>query len=354
MCGSRCRSLAFTCAMTSFVVVAVSACGGGANVDLDNSIIASSSVDTPLDYAKADPPTFSNVRHSRVAEAAQNQPAPGSVTQSSRANEYGVTVDIVDAEVSDTGELANFVVSFNDLVMASTVEGEEATDVANAHDQPKGTQLYERSEDSVEFYRSIEGSPAEFGKHGPLSESWGLPAGDIWVDMYSEPVDEAPREEQVLVIGDRVRGLTARGMDNKGHLNGVSGTFVCTLPCTFQVDDAGPSDPEGERAVSSSSGYTFVPDKRYLAHGIWVFAPDDATSFVHYEYGTFSDGNDPFELENLAGLTGTATYVGENGVKGIYASAGEQSNQFFDADVTLTASFAYGGKKYGIDSGSHK
>ena len=93
-------------------------------------------------------------------------------------------------------------------------------------------------------------------------------------------------------------------------------------------------------------------DTDYLAAGIWVYAPDNASSLDDYEYGAFADGSDPFVQNNLAGVTGTATYSAQDGATGVYADAEEGRNYFFDANVTLTANFG-NGSELGTISGTY-
>ena len=336
----RCQLWPLACIAVGSAALIVSACGDG-TFRWTMPTSPPDAFEVVPDEVGVDTPSVSGALRHKVAEAAQNLPRPGSVTQSSHANEYGVTVDIISVEVTELSEEPNYVVTYNDLEIASTDDGSAITDVGDTLDQPKGTHLYERVDGGVEFYRSVEDSPTEFGKHGPLPGSWGLSAGDIWIDVSTELLDTEPRASQTLVAGDRVRGLITTGADNDGYLNDVAGTFICTLSCTFQMDSAATSDGD-ESVLASSSGYAFVPLQRYLAHGTWTYVPDDARSFDDYEYGAFIDGDDPFEQSNLAGLTGTATYVGEDGAQGIYANAAKQANQPFNADVTLMASFGYG------------
>lgn len=162
--------------------------------------------------------------------------------------------------------------------LLSTKTGTEATGVAEVLDRPEGTHLYERVEGGVEFYRSLEEVEVEFGKHGATQRSLNVKPGDVWVDVYTD----------------------------------------------FQAEGSTDTDAD------------------YLARGIWVYVPDDATNLHDYEYGAFADGNDPFVQDNLAALAGTATYIGEDSATGLYANAKEQQNEFFEADVTLTANFGYG------------
>ena len=223
-----------------------------------------------------------------AARAARNIPRAGSVTQSSDADDLGATLDAAEVEISVVGGQNHYAVSYNGLELASTQTGTAQVDVADAVDRPKGTILYERVDGGVAFYRSVETLDVDFGKQGPASVTWGLPPGDVWIDVRAEIEDQEPGE-------------------------------AATAPST---DPANAID--------------------YLARGIWVFAPDDATRFDDYEYGAFADGSDPFVQGNLAGLTGTASYSGEDAASGVYATRDGRTNYFFDADVSLVADFGEG------------
>ena len=89
-----------------------------------------------------------------------------------------------------------------------------------------------------------------------------------------------------------------------------------------------------------NTGPGTVQDADYLAGGIWVRVPADATSVADYEFGAFVDGNDPFTQDNLAGLTGTATYSGE--ATAVYSVVSTGRNYFPDATASLTANFGDG------------
>ena len=260
-------------------------------MDPDDRIAVSGAVTTPS-HGGVDQtanPTVANIRQYKVGEAARNVPRAGSVTQSSDADGSHVTRDSVNVEVSAVNEELNYVVSYGGEELLSTKNGTEATGVAGVLDRPAGTHLYERVEGGVEFYRSLEAVDVEFGKHGATQRSLNLKPGDVWVDVYTD----------------------------------------------FQAEESTDTDAD------------------YLARGIWVYVPDDATNLHDYEYGAFADGNDPFVQDNLAGLAGTATYVGEDSATGLYANAAEQQNEFFEADVTLMANFGYGGELGSIEGRIH-
>ena len=124
-------------------------------------------------------------------KAAQAEPIGGSVTQSSDTNALGVTQDVVTVTVTDEDDdgVPEIRVSFNDD--DDVVDTEEATarrNVERVHGQPVGTHYFERVADdgyhTVEFYRSLD--------VGILTENDGtdVPAGDLWVDVYTDFNDD--------------------------------------------------------------------------------------------------------------------------------------------------------------------
>ena len=80
-----------------------------------------------------------------------------------------------------------------------------------------------------------------------------------------------------------------------------------------------------------------MPDTDFLAGGIWVYVPDDATSVDDFTFGAFVHGSDPYDQDNLEGLIGEYTYTGD--ATGVYSVLADERNYFFDADVTLRANF---------------
>ncbi len=91
----------------------------------------------------------------------------------------------------------------------------------------------------------------------------------------------------------------------------------------------------GDLFVDVYTDYEGSSDTDYLAGGLWIFIPDDATSLDDYETGVFVDGNDPFTQANIAGLTSVAQYQGP--ATGIYTT--DDTNFFFEAAAKLTADF---------------
>ena len=81
----------------------------------------------------------------------------------------------------------------------------------------------------------------------------------------------------------------------------------------------------------------------YLAFGHWLYVPEDVTAAEDYDFGVFASGGDPFEVANLAGLTGSATYAG-SAMGAFYVNKSSASPDYgsFTASVALTAEFGDG------------
>ena len=158
---------------------------------------------------------------------------------------------------------------------------------------------------------------------------------------------ESPDVEDVL---DRPKGTHLYERVEQGQ--GVE--FYRSLRSGDVQERDGTAVPAGDLWVDIYTDYAGDGDTDYLAGGIWVYVPDDATSLDDYEYGAFADGNDPFVQSNLASLTGTATYVAADGATGVYAEVESQRNYFFDADVTLTADFGSGSELGTIGGRIHR
>ena len=144
-----------------------------------------------------------------------------------------------------------------------------------------------------------------------------------------------------------------------GTRNGEQGTFTCTessVNCGLVRNPRDPAEPGwfvgpvdltfapagGGAAVTvaAAPNAAAVPRTDYLAFGNWQFVPADTTDAGAFAYGVYAAGGDPFHLENLAGLEGSASYVGA--AVGKYARApalGGSAIESFTADVELTAEF---------------
>ena len=124
-----------------------------------------------------------DVQPQRVA-AAQAIPRAGSVTQSSHVGTVGgvdnTTLDTVNVVVTEDSDGNLHVrVTYNEEEAVDTEDAEAKKYVEHVHGEDPGTQFFERFEEddfkAVEFYRSL--------ADGDVSD---LPAGDLWVDVYTD------------------------------------------------------------------------------------------------------------------------------------------------------------------------
>ena len=197
--------------------------------------------------------------------------------------------------------------------------------------------------------------------------------GTLYVDVYSDI--EAPTTRQApgsggqpvsVTTGDRVEYtgssvVLGRGRSTSGELNGQPGTFTCAQTGCSVSFQGGLPNQGSPLPVSSVSGITFVPsggtgtvstpDTDYLAGGVWLFVPDNATSADDFVFGAFGNGNDPFRQSNLVALQGNARYAGE--ATGVYSEKSDGATEigYLDADVALTANFG-GQSELGTINGS--
>ena len=190
--------------------------------------------------------------------------------------------------------------------------------------------------------------------------------------LNDPPVPTLPANWDTLVVNVPDDGLA-------GFLGGAAGRFSCApgtncflvsdrpveprypfpsyIPLgtvVFTADDG--SGPEELAPVSNGQ----VPVANYLSFGSWLYVPPDVTDANAFEFGVFAGGDDPFTLDNLVGLAGTADYAGA--AAGMYAESLPEGETVgtFSAKVELKADFgttgdfgSIGGKVYEfqLDSG---
>ena len=159
------------------------------------------------------------------------------------------------------------------------------------------------------------------------------------------------------VTADRVRVSVDYGAGNAPVIS-VSNTPAGAAVPAWTMNSADAADDDivlsGSRAafvIPGADGARWVglrtdresqADTDYLVYGLWAWIPRDQTRTEDFEIGVFADGGDPFTGANVLALTGEATYRGA--ANGIYSypddeAVGGRENDFFDADVQLTADF---------------
>ncbi len=333
-------------AVVASIAVFLAGCGGGGSSGTGSMTedMTPPTAGSETDFASLSP-TNAGYAATAASRAADARPRSGSVTQSSNVNN-GITADRVSVTASHGTSRNSYSISNGSLWSISTSDGNPVA--IDASDPWDGQELHKRTN-----------------------------GGTLYVDVLSDI--EAPQRTttagtpQTVTASDRIShsgnvsfGDVLRG-NGRGSLDGVPGTFSCAGSCDWDIDGTyNPATNISSGTVNSISGVTFTPDSGivhtgpdtdYLAGGVWLFVPDNATSADDVVLGAFADGNDPFRQSNLLALQGTARYVG--GAVGVYtyASEGEAGAGYWNGDVTLEADFggrsdlgSIGGSVTGIES----
>ena len=301
----------------SFVIasaIMLSGCGGGGGSSETVSTFLSSVIKQ----------SSSAAAQAKIAAAAIAQPNAGSVTQSSNTTEDGITIDRVSTSVeyNDNGQIIYTVTNGNEWGVDSAASDTDT--------------LFEGQETDSDW------NFAELYKK--------LPDGRLWVDVYSD-IDKPTTTG--CGIGDTVSAGETCSYEGGGSdftftvaadgQEGCVGVSTCSGNTVILSNNFVASNNNGVWTINSLPtgampvGGTQVSDTDFLAGGIWVYVPDDATSVDDFTFGAFVHGEDPYDQDNLEGLTGEYTYAGD--ATGVYSVLADERNYFFDADVTLTADF---------------
>ena len=189
------------------------------------------------------------------------------------------------------------------------------------------------------------------------SDSPGNPSSNLPVFAATYPdVALDPPIPAIIAEGRDGHWLNA-GDGLRGSLDGVPGTFSCAAGDRYYcgLETSRGHVGRGYTADVGGDPVIFTPDDgsqpttlphptptevataNYLSFGSWLFVPEDITDLDNYDFGVFSSGDDPFMVDNLQGLAGTAAYAGE--ASGTYADVPEASISPFSAKVELTADF---------------
>ena len=381
------------------VALALSGCGGGSS--------GGGTRPTPMTppatrtQTLLDPVTAANTANA-MGRAAEAQPRAGSVTQSSNVDSSNITTDQVDitAEYGSGGpsfsvdngtawsigmsdgnpnrisgttppwqgvELRKRITGGTLYVDAYTdIEAPETQQIGGGDDGtqnvPLGTMIL-GARVTISAGRNITGQsgtlggePGTFNCDGSASGGCGVSNGSTTRGEWTFTPDRPPGAVDVS-ISDNVAWAGAFNRNRlPGTRNGDQGYFRClSQSCGHST-----STVNGQTRRMLSGDWIFVPststtvttpDADYLAGGVWLIVPDDATSASDYVFGAFADGSDPFLQNNLMAVTGTATYEGD--ATGVYSGTEADSTTigYFDGGVELIADFG-GGNDLGTISGS--
>ncbi len=296
-----------------FLTLALTACGGGGGGSIN---MAPSGL---LDLS----PATTGYAAGAMAKVADARPRAGSVTQSSNAIN-NVTQDRVSVTATYGATRNSYSVQNGSDWSITTADGNPVSIPIRDSSSPfKGSELYKRTNGGtlyVDVYSDIE-APETRQTDGGSDGARSVPLGTTILSSGTN-----------ITVGG---GITGDGLS--GSLNGESGRFTCSGGCQVRsgITTAGtwtftPARPPGGTTTST-------PDTDYLAGGVWLFIPDNATSVDDVESGAFADGSDLFRQSNLTALTGTADYNGA--FAGLYADKSEGEINYIDGAVNLTADF---------------
>ena len=374
--------------MAALVAVAVTGCGGGSG---GNARPAPQPLPTTVPAraeALEDSTTAANTAEV-IARAAEARPRSGSVTQSSNVDSNNITTDAVEitAEYGSGGpsfsihngtawsigmgegdpsriagtmppwqgaELSKRITGGTLYVDAySDIEAPETRQVAGGDDGtrnvPPGTMISSAGV-NLSTGGNLTGIPGTLdGESGVFNcdgsgGGCGVSRGSTTRGMWTFSPDRPPGAVDVS-SSDTVVLTGPSTLDRyPGTRNDQQGWFRClSLSCGVST-----STVNGQTRATLRGDWIFVPstttivtspDGDYLAGGVWLVVPDDASSAAGYVFGAFADGSDPFLQNSLTSVQGTATFEGDaTGVRS-ETTGGFAAIGYFDGDVTLTADF---------------
>ena len=338
--------------------------------------------------AIADPTVAGNAADA-ITKAAEARPSPGSVTQSSNVDSNNITTDGVDItaqygsggpsfsvrngtawsigmnegnprRISDTtppwqgAELSKritggmlYVDAYTDIQAPETqqVGGDDGIRDVSLGTMILGAGVTLSAGGNISGYSGeLDGEQGTFNCDGSGSGGCGVSSGSTTRGAWTFTPDRPPGAVDVS-SSDTVAWTGAFNSTRlPGARNGDQGYFRCLS----QSCGHGTSTVNGRTRMTLRGDWIFVPftsttvttpDADYLAGGVWLIVPDDASSAADYVFGAFADGSDPFLQSNLTAVQGTATY--EGGCAGVYSeeTGGSTEIGYFDGDVRLVADF---------------
>ena len=326
---TRKRCSLFLAAAAS-VALALSGCSsGGASTRPDDG--PTGSAGAVVDAAEKNQVVAMGARRV-ILGAANAMPGSGSVTQSSNVDaNTDVTIDRVEVTAKYGPSGPSFTVA-NGMDWQIDASDGDPVPISDASSPWQGVGLSKKLADAtlyVDVYTDID-APTEGFDCGVGAS---LTTGDFCVYEHSSNAHTSVEFEfEVNADGSACVSV---------HCHGSTLTFgdfqAMKVGTDWEIErlPAGATPIDGSRSLST-------PDADYLAGGVWLVVPDDATEVHAYVFGAFADGRDPFDQTNLQALTGTAIYEGD--ATGVYSEVAADSTNigYFDGDVMLTADFGDG------------
>ena len=369
-------------AMVALSALVLSGCGGGGGTGPVTDVSSSQTRTQALDDAV----TAANAA-AAIARAADAQPNAGSVTQSSNVDSSNITTDQVHITAQHGSGGPSFSVRNGTAWSIGTSDGNPRR-ISGTTPSWQGVELRKRLTDStlyVDAYTDIEapatrqvgggddgtrdvrlgtmilgsgitisagggifgqrgtldGEPGAFNCSGGCTVSNGTATRGMWTFTPDRPPGAVDVSSSDTVAWS--------GSFNSSSLPGTRNDQQGWFRCVSQSCGHSTSTVNGQTRRMLTGNWIFVPstttttvttpDADYLAGGVWLIVPDDASSAADYAFGAFADGNDPFLQSRLPAVQGTATYEGD--ATGVYSETAGDSTEigYFDGDVRLTANF---------------
>ena len=374
--------------IAALVAAVLSGCGGGGGGG------GPTTIPTRAD-ALTNPVTAANAAI-KIKYAALARPTPGSVTQSSNVDSSNISIDQVDITAQYGSGGPRFSVRNGTAWSISTSDGNPSR-ISGTPPPWQGVELGKRIGGGtlyVDAYTDIEAPQTQQGGGGDGTRT--LPLGTLVAPRNFSGSTGGFSDDDVNIGGESghvrcsggctvvngiatggtwtftphrppgavdvagVSGVTFTGtFDHNrtpGTYNGQAGFFRCvsasTSGCGRSTTNGRLTSLQGDWIFVPTGGMTVsTPDTDYLAGGVWLIVPDDATSADDVVFGAFAGGSDPFVQRNLAAVTGTATYTGD--AVGVYSAKEAEATTvgYLGADVRLTANFG-DASGFGTISGS--
>ena len=311
---------AISIATAASFAVLVAGCGGGGS---GSSGMGPPSFGTGTEFANLNP---TQADHAAVAasRAADARPRSGSVTQSSNVNN-GITLDHVSVTAQHGASRNSYSIRNGSSWSISTSDGNPVSiDVSDPWD---GQELYKRTNGGTLYVNVVSDieAPSSTGTSSGRQYNLTFPNINVGGRFVSENSNYSGP-------------ATLDGVS--GHVSCTGCSFVYTtgqLQMTAGSMEFTPTGGSSRTTLTADATAIGTPDTDYLAGGVWLFVPDNATSADDVVLGAFADGNDPFRQSNLVALQGTARYVG--GAAGVYTDRSENWVGYWDGNVTLDADF---------------
>ena len=123
-----------------------------------------------------------------------------------------------------------------------------------------------------------------------------------------------------------------------GSYDGVAGQYVFAAATTLMWDGTTLTVTAGTGDVlfKADDPDVVIPDRDYLAFGVWASVPDSPTTANPGMVRAFATGNaGPLTIANVNGLSGAASYSG--GAVGHYASRAKGDHMVMEGRFTATA-----------------